>query len=206
MNQMVSWIWSMAFRMRVFEGLHEKAFRSNSSLSFIIRPFKWTRYTFLYCRRSGYFYVLSSLAGRVTPEMTRTSTIETSIEHVFPAEFHRNSCYSQEWSSMAFLSWINSMFKMQAIHAMQNRKTINWVDMNDNNVCKIQLTMQVQFPRSMLSWLALLCAVFHNLLQSFRKGPISFTRLFHNQFTFIQFEGKINAFEREPWLTLRKWQ
>jgi hypothetical protein len=37
-------------------------------------------YTFLYRRRSGYFYVLSSLAGRLTPEMTRTLTIEKSIE------------------------------------------------------------------------------------------------------------------------------
>jgi hypothetical protein len=36
-------------------------------------------YTFLYRRRSGYFYVLSSLAGRLTTEMTRTSTIEKSI-------------------------------------------------------------------------------------------------------------------------------
>jgi hypothetical protein len=36
-------------------------------------------YTFLYRRRSGYFYLLSSLAGRLTPEMTRTSTIEKSI-------------------------------------------------------------------------------------------------------------------------------
>jgi hypothetical protein len=36
-------------------------------------------YTFLYRRRSGYFYVLSSLAGRLTPEMTRTSTIKKSV-------------------------------------------------------------------------------------------------------------------------------
>jgi hypothetical protein len=34
---------------------------------------------FLHRRRSGYFYVLSSLAGRLTPEMIRTSTIEKSI-------------------------------------------------------------------------------------------------------------------------------
>jgi hypothetical protein len=40
-------------------------------------------YTFLYRRRSGYFYILSSLAGRLTPEMTRTSTIEKSIQSTF---------------------------------------------------------------------------------------------------------------------------
>jgi hypothetical protein len=40
---------------------------------------KKKKYTFLYRRRSGYFYVLSSLAGRLTPEMTRTSTIEKGI-------------------------------------------------------------------------------------------------------------------------------
>jgi hypothetical protein len=41
------------------------------------------KYPFLYRRRSFYFYVLSSLAGRLTAEMTRTSTIEQSIRRSF---------------------------------------------------------------------------------------------------------------------------
>jgi hypothetical protein len=38
-------------------------------------PISWT-YPFLYRRRSGHFSALSSLAGRLISEITRTSTIE----------------------------------------------------------------------------------------------------------------------------------
>jgi hypothetical protein len=47
--------------------------------SHILSRSKRFQYTFPYRRRSNYFSVLSSLAGRSTPEMTRTSTTEKSI-------------------------------------------------------------------------------------------------------------------------------
>jgi hypothetical protein len=51
--------------------------------SALLRCSRWDEFrdidTFLYRRRSVYFYVLSSLAGRLTPEMTRTPTIEKSV-------------------------------------------------------------------------------------------------------------------------------